>query len=125
MKCLVKQTIFFSMWVFFHEHSRFTGHYGEWEAISLTPLYHLQPLHRHLNISQVITAERSPLHIASRRTQTGNLWFLSALLTTKLRALMVLVAFRFLGKMVNNGIFFPICQYISRLFYFCQSDIIG
>ena len=28
------------------------------------PLYHFLPLHKHLDISQVITAESSPLHIA-------------------------------------------------------------
>ena len=47
-------------------------------CISLTPHYHFYPLHRHLDISRVITAERSPLHIASSRTRTGNLWFPSA-----------------------------------------------
>ena len=31
-----------------------------------------------LSISRAITAESSPLHIASSRTQTGNLWFPSA-----------------------------------------------
>ena len=40
--------------------------------------YHFNPLHRHLDISWVITAESSPLHIASSWTQTGNLWFPSA-----------------------------------------------
>ena len=42
---------FFSIWVFFHEHSQFTGQQGKVEAISLTPLYHFHPLHRHLDIS--------------------------------------------------------------------------
>ena len=69
---------FFSMWVFFHEHSRITGLQGKREGISLTPHYHFHPLHRHLDISQAITAESSPLHIASSRTRTGNLWFPSA-----------------------------------------------
>ena len=31
---------FFSIWVFFHEHSRFTGQQGKGEGIYLTPLYH-------------------------------------------------------------------------------------
>ena len=44
----------------------------------LTPQYHFDPLYRHLGISREITAESSPLHIASSRTRTGNLWFLSA-----------------------------------------------
>ena len=69
---------FFSMWVFFHEHSRITGLQGKGEGISLTPHYHFHPLHRHLDISRAITAESSPLHIASSRTRTGNLWFPSA-----------------------------------------------
>ena len=66
---------FFSIWVFFHEHSRFTGQQGKAEGIYLTSLYHFHPLHRHLNISRVITAESSPLHVAGSQTQTGNLWF--------------------------------------------------
>ena len=52
--------ISFSIWVFYHEHSRFTGQQGKGEAISLTPLYHFHLLQRHLQhlgISRVITAE--------------------------------------------------------------------
>ena len=48
------------------------------EAISFSPLYHFYPLYRHLDISRVITAERPPLLIASSRTRSRNLWFLSA-----------------------------------------------
>ena len=66
--------IFFSIWVFFHEHSRITGLQGKGEGISFTPHYHFHPLERHLDISRVITAESSPLHIASSRARTGNLW---------------------------------------------------
>ena len=69
---------FFSIWVFFHEHSRFTGQQGKGEGIFLTPLYHFHPLHRHLDISPAITAESSPLLIAGSRTRTGNLWLPSA-----------------------------------------------
>ena len=73
---------FFFIWVFFHEHSWITGlqrkRGGGGGGISLTPHYHFHPLQRHLDISRAITAERSPRHIASSRTQTGNLWFLSA-----------------------------------------------
>ena len=36
------------------------------------------PLAMHLDISWAITAEGSPLHIATSRTRTGNLWFPSA-----------------------------------------------
>ena len=42
----------------------------------LTTNFHL--LHRHLDISRLITAESLPLHIASSQTRTGNLWFLRA-----------------------------------------------
>ena len=69
---------FFSIWVFFHEPSLFTGQQRKGEGISLTPLYHFHPLHRQLDISLAIVAERSPLHIASSRTRTGNIWFPSA-----------------------------------------------
>ena len=47
-------------------------------GISLIPFYHFHPPHRHLDISRAITAEISPLHIASSRTRTGNFWFPSA-----------------------------------------------
>ena len=63
----------------FHEHSRIIGPQGKGKGISLTSHYHLHPLHRHLDISRVITAESSPLHIESSRTRTGNLWFLGAI----------------------------------------------
>ena len=68
-------SFFFSVWVFFHEHSRMTGLQGKRQGISLTPHYHLHPLHRHLNISRAITKDSLPLHIASSRTRTGNLRF--------------------------------------------------
>ena len=38
-------------------------------------LYRFHRLHRHLDISRVIAAESSPLHIASSRTQTEKLQF--------------------------------------------------
>ena len=63
----------FFIWIFFHEHSLFTGQQGKGEGICLTRLYHFHPLHRHLDISWAITADISPLHIASTRTRTGNL----------------------------------------------------
>ena len=51
----------------------FTNHRtaGEREGISLYPNSHFHPFHRHLDISRVITAESSPLHIASSQTRTG------------------------------------------------------
>ena len=72
-----KAIFFFSIWVIFHEHSRITGLQGKREGISLTSHHHFHPLrhYRHLDISQAITAEKSPLHIGSSRTRTGNLWF--------------------------------------------------
>ena len=67
--------LFFFHLGFFHKHSQFIGQLGEGEVISLSSLYHFHPLHRHLDISRSITAESSPLHIASSRTRTGNFWF--------------------------------------------------
>ena len=74
--------IFFSIWVFFPEHSWIIGLEGNGEDISLTPHYHLHPLRRYLDISPAITAESSPLHIASSRIRTKR-----KSRTTKLRAL--------------------------------------
>ena len=67
LETIITEATFFSIWIFFHEHSRFIGEQGNGEAISLTPLYHFHPLHRqlgHLDISLAITTEISPLHIA-------------------------------------------------------------
>ena len=69
--------LYISIWVFFNEHSRLTGHQWKKEAIPLTPLYHFHPLRRHLDISRAITAEGSPLHIASSWTWIRILWFSS------------------------------------------------
>ena len=57
----------FYIWVFSHEHSRFTRKQGKGEALSLLPLSHFHPLHRPFDISRTITAERWPLHIARNR----------------------------------------------------------
>ena len=62
---------FFSIWVFFNEHPRFTGQQGKEKAISLTPLYHFHTLHRHLEISRVINAKKSSLHIGSIWIRSG------------------------------------------------------
>ena len=69
---------FFSTWIFFHDHSRITGLQGNGEGISLIPHYHFHLLHGHVDISRAITAESSPLHIASSQTRTGSLRFPSA-----------------------------------------------
>ena len=63
----------FSVWVFFPQDSRFTGQEGKREATSLTLPCHFHPIHIQLDISRVITAESSPLHIASSRTRNGKL----------------------------------------------------
>ena len=57
-----------------------TNHRTTWEeGISLTTHCHFHPLHRHLDISQAITAKSSPpLHKASSRNLTGNACFPSA-----------------------------------------------
>ena len=68
----------FPIWVFLHKHLRFIGQQGKEEVISLSPLYHFQPLHRHSDMRRAITAGSSPLRIASSQTRTGKLWFQSA-----------------------------------------------
>ena len=50
---------FFSIWIFFHNHSWTTELQGKDEGVSLNPHYHFHLLHRHLDISRVITAETS------------------------------------------------------------------
>ena len=70
--------IVFSIGVFFYDHSRINGLQGKREGISLTSPYHFHSLRRHLDISQVITAESSALHLVSSRTRNSILWFPSA-----------------------------------------------
>ena len=74
---------FFSIWIFFNKHSRFTGQQGKEEGIYLTPLYHFHPLHRHLDIRRAITTETSPLRIASSRNRTGVSTTIKELITRK------------------------------------------
>ena len=64
---------FFSIWVFFHEHSRITGLQGKGECISLTPRCNFHPLHKHLDISLPIFAERLrlPLLIANQQQDSN------------------------------------------------------
>ena len=66
---------FSTIWGFFEEYSLITGEQEKEEAPSLTSVYHFHPFPKRLDISRAITADSSPLHIASSRTQTGNLWF--------------------------------------------------
>ena len=80
--CLKKaigfNNISFSIWVFFHNHLRITRLWERGEGISLTLQYHFHPLHRLLDITQVITPENSPLHkvAAEKKTETfGFFWF--------------------------------------------------
>ena len=56
-KFLYDYYYYFSLRVFFHNHSRITELQGKGEGISLTPHYHFHPLHRHLDISRTITAD--------------------------------------------------------------------
>ena len=49
--------IIFSIWIFFYDHSQFTGLQGKGEGISLTSHYHFHPLHSHLDISRAISRE--------------------------------------------------------------------
>ena len=66
---------FFSIWLLFHEYSRFAGQQVKGEAVFLYPFYHFHPLHIHLDISWVIAAESSPLRIAGSQNRTWSLWY--------------------------------------------------
>ena len=48
---------------------------GEGGGYSVTPVYHFDPPYRHLEISQAITAESSPLHVTGDGPWTGNSCF--------------------------------------------------
>ena len=81
---------FFSIWVFFHEYSRFKGQQVKGKAFSLYPFYHFHLFHRHLDIYRVIATGSSPLRIADIRQPLSNreplaFWLKSR--TIKLRTL--------------------------------------
>ena len=64
----------FTVWVFFHEHSRFAEQQGKGGIYFFNSS--LPPASvRQLDISWVIYAGSSPLYIASSRNRTENLWF--------------------------------------------------
>ena len=75
---MISISFFFSVWLFFHDHSRITGLQEKGEGISLTTHYHFHPLRVHLGISRAIAAESPLLRIASSRTRAGSVWFPSA-----------------------------------------------
>ena len=64
--------LFFPAWVFFHEHSQFTGQQEKGEVICLSSLYHFYPLCSFLNISRTTKAETLFLRIASCWALTRN-----------------------------------------------------
>ena len=74
----INNLIFFSIWIFFRDHSRITALQGKGRAFLLTRHYYFHPLLRHSDIRRAITAVSSPRRIANDRTQTGNSWFPSA-----------------------------------------------
>ena len=37
LETIIAEATFFSIWIFFHKHSQFTGQHGKGETISLTP----------------------------------------------------------------------------------------
>ena len=56
---LLTSVCFFSIWVFFHKHSRFTGQQTKRKTTFLTPFYHFDSFHRHLEISRAVATESS------------------------------------------------------------------
>ena len=66
---------FFSIWVFFHNHSRIIVMQGNEEGISLTSHYHFHLLHRQLCINRAINNKSSSLHMASDQARTRTLRF--------------------------------------------------
>ena len=79
------------IWAFFYEHARFTWQQWKGEGISVTPLYHFQPLYRQLDNSWSIAVElnsaRSQQLVSNREPLVSE----RKLLSTKLRTLNVIV----------------------------------
>ena len=121
---------FFSIWVFFHNHSRITGLQGKGEGICLTPHYHFHQSQRHLDISRTITAESSPLHIASR---TCNGWTSSEYLiyvqftsydhggTSEIVMFIILIVIYFVLYSLSSYFHFP--NLIILHFFYSRSNV--
>ena len=77
MTVLAKLTRSFSIWVFFHEHSRFTGHQGKGETISLTLLYHIYPVYRHLDTVQLLQRAHLYTYVAAAGLKPETFGFLA------------------------------------------------
>ena len=69
--------IFFLSGFSFATHSRITKQKGRGRPILTSP-WHFHLIYKYLDIRRAITAENSPLHVASDLTRTWNLKFLSA-----------------------------------------------
>ena len=80
----INAILFFSIYVFFQEHSRFTEQEGKGEVISLTPFYHLQLLYKHLHIIWVISAESALFTQPTPRLKPGTVSSQRKLPTTNL-----------------------------------------
>ena len=89
--------LFFSIWVFFQNHSRITGLQGKGKCIYPTHYYHFHPLRRHSDISREIIAGSSPLHIGSKQLDLNRERLVSEYnsLTIKLCALKATCAINF------------------------------
>ena len=67
----------FVLFVFFRNHSQFTGSQWKGEANSLTPPYQFYLLYKNLDISWTITVDSWPLHEAGSQNKTGKPWLLT------------------------------------------------
>ena len=94
---------------------------GKGGSIYLTPLYHFHPLHRHIDISQMTTAESPPLHIASSWTQMAEpLVSECKLLATKLCTLKGRIKIKELTRLIMYSKYFYLAfcksQYLVHFF---------
>ena len=90
LKCWIVFCFIFFFSFFFHKHSQITVQQGKRDVIYLTPLYWFHPIHKCLDISQTVTEETSPLHIAIGRIPTPLVSERKSVIT-KVRALCCIV----------------------------------
>ena len=97
--------VFFSIWVFFYEHSWSTGQQWKEETITLALLYHFDLFPRHLDIRRTITADSIGANTAESLGSELNresLVFERTMLITEERALMSLCPLCFMCHFLSQ-----------------------
>ena len=117
---VLKIFFFYLFFFFFQKYPQFTGHQEKEETISLYSFKHFRLFHRHLDISWVIAAENSPLHIAGSRNCTWNLWYTLFGIHLSTLALVAVDVKRMLKTRVTMGNIYRVLLNVTKRLIFAM-----